>query len=97
MAFDPQLGFDRFTEMGLNDYVNFLRERENLRNSTISRQIGFLKWFLRWAFKKGYHTNPAYDIFRPKLKNTQKKVIFLTWDELTKFCENTIPKKQAVS
>ena len=90
-AFDPQLTFDRFTEEGLNEYVGFLREREDLRNSTIGKQVGFLKWFLRWAFKKGYHTNMAFDMFRPKLKNTPKKVIFLTWDELTRLREYAIP------
>ena len=44
--------------------------------------MGFLKWFLRWSFKKGHHQNIAYDTFKPKLKTTSKKVIFLTWDEL---------------
>lgn len=91
-AFDPQLQFEHLTEAGINEYVNFLRDKQGLRNSTIGKQIGFLKWFLRWAFKKGYNTNPAYDTFRPKLKNTQKKVIFLTWNELTKFREYEIPK-----
>lgn len=91
-AFDPQLQFEHFTEAGINEYVNFLRDKQGLRNSTIGKQIGFLKWFLRWAFKKGYNTNPAYDTFRPKLKNTQKKVIFLTWNELTKLREYEIPK-----
>ncbi|MCM1300202.1 MAG: site-specific integrase [Alistipes senegalensis] len=90
-AFDLQLSFDRFSEIGLNDYVNFLRDKEDLRNSTIGKQLGFLKWFLRWAFKKGYHTNIAYDTFRPKLKSTPKKVIFLTWDELTRLREYAIP------
>ncbi|MCM1218546.1 MAG: site-specific integrase [Lachnospiraceae bacterium] len=90
-AFDPQLSFDRFSEIGLNDYVNFLRDKEDLRNSTIVKQLGFLKWFLRWAFKKGYHTNIAYDTFRPKLKSTPKKVIFLTWNELTRLREYAIP------
>ena len=90
-AFDLQLTFARFTEEGLNEYVGFLRDTKNLRNSTIGKQVGFLKWFLRWAFKKGYHTNAAFDMFRPKLKNTQKKVIFLTWDELTRLREYAIP------
>lgn len=93
-TFDPQLQFENFTESGLIDYVNFLRDKQGLRNSTIGKQMGFLKWFLRWAYKKGYNTNMAYDTFRPKLKNTQKKVIFLTWDELTKFREYKIPKNK---
>lgn len=90
-SFDSQLTFDRFTEEGLNEYVGFLRDMEDLRNSTIGKQIGFLKWFLRWAFKKGYHANMAFDMFRPKLKSVPKKVIFLTWAELTKLREYPIP------
>ena len=37
------------------------------------------------------HRNNAYDTFRPKLKDTQKKIIFLTWEELTKLREFEIP------
>ncbi len=46
-----------------------------MRNSTIGKQLSFLKWFLRWAFKKGVHQNNAYDSYKPKLKGTQKKII----------------------
>lgn len=94
-GFNPKLQFEDLNEAGLNDYVNFLREKQALRNSTIGKQMGFLKWFLRWAVKKGYNTTIAYDTFRPKLKNTQKKVIFLTWDELNKLREYKIPKNKA--
>lgn len=85
------LTFEFFDEYGLNEYVGYLREKRDMRNSTIGKQVNFLKWFLRWAFKKGYHKNNAYDTFKPKLKNTQKKVIFLTWEELTKLREYEIP------
>ncbi|EFB30362.1 site-specific recombinase, phage integrase family [Segatella oris F0302] len=68
-----------------------------MRNSTIGKQLSFLKWFLRWAFKKGVHQNNAYDSYKPKLKSTQKKIIFLTWEELNKFREFEIPAaKQAL-
>ena len=62
-----------------------------MRNSTIGKQPSFLKWFLRWSFSQGLHSNNAYDTFRPKLKDTQKKIIFLTWEELTKLREFEIP------
>ncbi len=90
-AFDAHLQFDRFTEVGLNEYVTFLRDRRDLRNSTIGKQLGFLKWFLRWSFKKGYNQNIAYNTFKPKLKNTPKKVIFLTKEELDKLKSYPIP------
>ena len=34
----------------------------------------------------------AYDTFKPKLKTTSKKVIFLTWDELNRLKDYQIPK-----
>ena len=41
--------------------------------------------------QKGHHQNIAYDAFKPKLKTTPKKVIFLTWDELNKLKDYQIP------
>jgi len=65
MAFRPELSFEELTEQTLNDYVEFFREERSLRNSTIGKQLGYLKWFLRWAVKKAtlrifhlQHSNP---------------------------------------
>ena len=97
MNFRDGLTFDFFDEKGLNDYVTYLRDVKEMRNSTIGKQLSFLKWFLRWAFKKGLHQNNAYDSYKPKLKSTQKKIIFLTWEELNKLREFEIPAaKQAL-
>ena len=97
MNFRDGLTFDFFDEKGLNDYVAYLRDVKEMRNSTIGKQLSFLKWFLRWAFKKGVHLNNAYDSYKPKLKSTQKKIIFLTWEELNKLREFEIPAaKQAL-
>ena len=97
MNFRDGLTFDFFDEKGLNDYVTYLRDVREMRNSTIGKQLSFLKWFLRWAFKKGLHQNNAYDSYKPKLKSTQKKIIFLTWEELNKLREFEIPAaKQAL-
>ena len=95
--FREGLTFEFFDERGLNDYVGYLRDVKEMRNTTIGKQLSFLKWFLRWAFKKGVHQNNAYDSYKPKLKNTQKKIIFLTWDELNRLREFEIPaNKQAL-
>ena len=94
--FRSELSFDFFDEEGLTEYVQYLREVREMRNSTIGKQLSFLKWFLRWSFKQGMHSNNAYDAFKPKLKDTQKKIIFLTWEELNKLREFKIPPtKQA--
>ena len=95
--FREGLTFEFFNERGLNDYVGYLRDVKEMRNTTIGKQLSFLKWFLRWAFKKGVHQNNAYDSYKPKLKSTQKKIIFLTWDELNRLREFKIPfNKQAL-
>lgn len=49
--------------------------RKGLRNSTIGKQLGFLKWFLKWSANNGYHKNMAYLSFKPKLKTTEKRII----------------------
>ncbi len=96
-SFREGLTFEFFDERGLNDYVGYLRDVKEMRNTTIGKQLSFLKWFLRWAFKKGVHQNNAYDSYKPKLKSTQKKIIFLTWDELNRLREFKIPSnKQAL-
>ena len=95
--FRSELSFDFFDEEGLTEYVQYLREVREMRNSTIGKQLSFLKWFLRWSFKQGMHSNNAYDTFKPKLKDTQKRIIFLTWEELNRLREFKIPPtKQAL-
>lgn len=90
--FEKDLSFESLDESKLTAYVNYLRDKKSFRNSTIGKQVGFLKWFLRWSKKKGYTSNFAFELFKPKLKTTQKKVIYLTWAELTKLREYKIPE-----
>lgn len=89
--FNPSLTFDDLTEIGLTAFLTFLREKKDLKNSTIGKQLGFLKWFLRWATIKGYNENKAFLSYTPKLKNVPKKVIFLEWDELMQVFHYEVP------
>jgi integrase len=77
-----KLTFDTFTKDGLNDYVSYLRDVKDMRNSTILKQVAFLKWFLKWAAGESYNTNTAFSTFFPKMPKADKKVIFLDWTEL---------------
>lgn len=90
--FMPEPTFDFFDDLGLTEYITFLRSQKNMRNSTIGHQLGVFKSFLRWCYNKGYHQNKAFSTFRPKFKNTPKKVIFLTWDELNRLKDCQIPE-----
>ena len=91
-VFDANPTFEKIDEAWLSAYMNHLRTVCDMRNNTIEKQIHYLKWFLRWSVKKGYNPNAAFDSFKPKLKSTQKKVIFLTWKELTRLRECAIPE-----
>lgn len=92
--FSPNLSFDDLTEKGLADFITHLRDEKGLRNSTIGKQLGFLKWFLKWSANNGYHQNMAYLSFKPKLKTTEKRIIFLTWDELMTVYNFPIPESK---
>ena len=92
--FNSNISFDDFTEDGLNDYIDFLCHQLEMRNSTISKQVGFLKWFLRWSLKKGYHQNAALETYKPKLKNPDKAIIFLTRKEQEQLRDYQIPESK---
>lgn len=89
--FSPAIDFASLNERGLSKFVDFLRNTLDMRNSTIGKQLGFLKWFLRWATQKGYNQETAYLRFSPKLKATEKKIVFLEWDELMRIYNFEFP------
>jgi len=91
-SFDEKLTFEKIDETWLAAYVGYMRDVADMRNSSIEKQMYFFRWFLRWSVKKGYNNNIVFEAFRPKLKNAQKKVIFLTWKELDKLREYAIPE-----
>lgn len=92
MTFDENITFESLDEPRLTEYVNYLRNKKDFRNSSIEKQLKFVKWFLRWSIRKGYNDNTAFNTFKPKLKTTQKKVIFLTAEELTRLREYSVPE-----
>lgn len=91
LDYNPNISFDDFTENGLNDYLDHLCHQRGLQNSTILKQFCFLKWFLRWSKKKGYHQNDAFETYKPKLKNPEKAIIFLTRKEQEQLRDCKIP------
>lgn len=65
-----------------------------LRNTTIEKKLGYLRWFLNWATARGDNANMAYKTFKPTLKTAAKKVIYLTKDELDRLRNYQIPKSK---
>lgn len=90
-AFNPGLTFADLDTKGLTAFIAFLRDKKEMKNTTIGKQWGFIKWFLRWATNRGHNTNTAFQTFTPKLKTTPKKVIFLDWEELMRVFNYEVP------
>lgn len=65
-----------------------------LKNSTIEKKLENLRWFLKWATDHGYNTNLAFKTFHPTLKRTQKRIIFLTKDELQRVRDLELPEER---
>lgn len=92
LQFDKNLKFNTLTSAKLNEFIAYQtshcitkeKTKNNYVNSTIIKNLNLLKWFLKWAEKKGYNVNPDYKTFSPNLKAPAKPVIFLNWDELMK-------------
>lgn len=70
-------------------------EHIGIKNSTIEKKLSYLKWFLKWATLKEYNNNKAYQTFKVTLKTTQKKVIYLTQEELKQLNNYQIPEGKA--
>ena len=60
-------------------------ERVGLSNSTVAKYFENLKWFMTWAYDRGYHSTVVYRSF--KTKRDPKEVIYLTPKELKQFAE----------
>ncbi len=91
--FNRKLNLDSLCETDMQEYVRYLM-RLDFRNLTISRNIAFTRWFLRWANKRGYYKGNLHVEFRPRFKGTDgnsKEVIHLTWDELIHMYNFEIP------
>ena len=90
--FDFEMRFEKFNEEYISSYQKFLEDKDH-KNSTISKELAALKWFLKWAKRKGYNKFSEFELFKPKIKNIQKKIIFLNQSELKKLREFEIPEE----
>lgn len=84
LAFDPGLSFAKLSDQSLHGFVQY-QHGVPLRNTTISKNVAFVRWFLRWAANNGFYSGKSHETFRPKLKGVDgnsKEVIHLSWPEL---------------
>ena len=92
--FNAKLPLDGYDKEQLAKFVEFLIDKKEMRNSTVKKQLGYLKWFFRWCQDKGYCTCSDFLNFDPKLKTTPKKVIFLDERELEQLETYEIPESK---
>lgn len=82
-SFNPQLSLVSFDDDKMQDFVNYMH-LVPLRNTTIGKNIAFVKWFLRWASKNNYYPGRVHETYQAKLKGMEgtKEIIYVGWDEL---------------
>jgi integrase len=90
-----KLTFDNLDETFFSKWHTFQREELDHRNTYIAKNQKILKWFLKWATRKGYNKNTYFESYKPELKGSKRnsKIIFLTWPELLNLYEMPIRKK----
>lgn len=96
MGFNPELSFVSLSDKVLEAFVRYLH-KVPLRNTTIMKNLSFVRWFLRWASHLDYYRGKCHETFRPRLKGTDgnsKEVIHLSWDELMFMYGFVFPEKE---
>lgn len=79
------LSYYYLTHEGIDDFYEFLIS-EKLKNTTIHKRFIYYKKFLYWLGDKGYIVNGVVrKIEEPRLQTIQKKVVYLTIEELQAF------------
>lgn len=110
-SYNPDLDLETLSEADMQGFLSYMhtvkvsnndmrkdKDKEyeiGLRNTTIAKNIAFVKWFLRWAVSKGYYKGNLHLTWKPRLKGTdgnQKEVIHLTWEELIHLYNFEIPE-----
>ena len=91
-AFNENLRYEDITDKMLSAYVLYCAKDLCMLDSSIQKELGLVRWFLKWAQQKGYHNNGAYEKFRARFKESKRPIIFLNKDEVMKVFRFQIPE-----
>lgn len=91
----PHMTFEQLDDAALVKIMQHMTKKD-MRNSTIAKQMQFIRWFLRWAHSHGYYDGMLHESFHPKFKgsDTSKEIIYCTLDELRKLENMTFKPEQ---
>ena len=90
--FNEDLKYEDISDKTLSAYVLYCARDLGMLDSSIQKELSLLRWFLRWAEQKGYHSNNAYEKFRARFKESKRPIIFLNKDEIMKVLRFQIPE-----
>lgn len=79
--FSPSLRFEDF-DRGMADRLIAFYAKRGFSNTTITKNINSVKWFIRWAIYQEYTEDFKFNGTRIKLPHANNQIIFLSWDEL---------------
>ena len=81
----------KWRELTVKSMDSFKNHMEGFFDSetTVEKYLSRLRYFLRWANKKGYTTLKGD--YKPRLQKTNKPVIFLEWQDLMKLLHFEFP------
>jgi hypothetical protein len=80
-----EIAFSRIDRTFLDQYIRFFRIKYNHSNTTISKNLDVLKWFLNWATKRGYNKSQIYKEFEfewARQARVSQSDLVLDWEEL---------------
>ena len=83
--FCSTLTFDEVTDERLQDFYEYMLNVLGFKNTTVAKQLAFVRWFLRWAANNGYYTGLSHNTFHPRIKGVtpeSREIIYCTRDEV---------------
>ena len=91
--FSPGIHISQIDRAYISEFILYFLDL-GFSNNTVAHRIALLKWFLRWAEDNDYPTSPDWKKFSSKLKQPEKTVVFLDWDELMSVYNCVIPSQK---
>lgn len=91
LSFNENLTFEDFDSNGLPKLLSYFSNNLKLNNVTTKKYLKNIKWFLRFAVKFSYCNNLYFQQFTPKIKTTDKVIIFLSEEEINTIRKYNIP------
>lgn len=94
--YNKNLRFSDFNKDFFDSYIHYCSSQLNMLDTSVSKELSLIRWFLGWATENGYNTNMVFKTYRARLKNIKNPVIFLTSKELLTLYNLQIPKNGTI-